>query len=48
MRDEILVALGMPNLVGARHTQTGRFWIEAINTEVFFVTLDKSEKAFSP
>jgi len=38
----------MSDLVGARHTQTGRFWIEAISTEIFFVTLDKSEKAFSP
>jgi hypothetical protein len=47
-RDEVLVALGLPELVGARHTQTGRFWIEASNTEIFFVTLDKSEKAFSP
>lgn len=48
MREEVLVALGMPALVGARHTQTGRFWLEPINTEIFFVTLDKSEKAFSP
>jgi len=48
MRDEVLVGLGLPQFVGARHTQTGRFWIEAMNTEVFFVTLDKSEKAFSP
>jgi superfamily II DNA or RNA helicase len=48
MRDEVLVGLGMADQVGARHTQTGRIWIEAINTEIFFVTLDKSEKAFSP
>jgi hypothetical protein len=48
MRDEVLVGLGMPDQVGARHTQAGRFWIEAINTEIFFVTLDKSDKAFSP
>ena len=48
MRDEVLVGLGLPQLVGARHTQTGRFWLDAINTEIFFVTLDKSEKAFSP
>ena len=47
-RDEILVGLGLAKLVGAFNTQTGRFWIEALNTEVFFVTLDKSEKAFSP
>jgi superfamily II DNA or RNA helicase/HKD family nuclease len=48
MRDEILVGLGMPDLVGARHTQAGRLWLEAISTEIFFVTLDKSDKAFSP
>ncbi|MBM3724554.1 MAG: DUF3427 domain-containing protein [Acidobacteria bacterium] len=43
-----MVALGLPALVGARHTQTGRLWIESSNTEIFFVTLDKSEKTFSP
>jgi superfamily II DNA or RNA helicase len=48
MRDEVLVALGMAGQVGARHTQTGRVWIEGMNAEIFFVTLDKSEKAFSP
>jgi superfamily II DNA or RNA helicase/HKD family nuclease len=47
-RDEVLIALGLPAMVGARHTQTGRFWIEALNTEILFVTLDKSEKTFSP
>jgi hypothetical protein len=47
-RDEVLVGLGLPNLVGARQTQTGRLWIESSNTEIFFVTLDKSEKTFSP
>jgi superfamily II DNA or RNA helicase len=47
-RDEVLVALGLPNLVGTFPTQTGRFWNEALHTEVLFVTLDKSEKTFSP
>jgi superfamily II DNA or RNA helicase/HKD family nuclease len=47
-RDEILVGLGMSHRVGARDTQTGRFFISAMNTEVLFVTLDKSEKTFSP
>jgi superfamily II DNA or RNA helicase/HKD family nuclease len=47
-RDEVLVGLGLPQLVGARYTQTGRFWIQESNTEIFFVTLDKSEKTFSP
>ncbi|MGC9199931.1 MAG: DUF3427 domain-containing protein [Acidobacteriaceae bacterium] len=47
-RDEILVGLGLPDMVGAPHTQTGRFWIEQSNTEVLFVTVDKSDKSFSP
>jgi superfamily II DNA or RNA helicase/HKD family nuclease len=47
-REEVLVALGLPNLVGTFPTQTGRFWNQALNTEVLFVTLDKSEKTFSP
>ena len=47
-REEVLVALGLPNSVGAFHTQTGRFWIDALHTEVLFVTLDKSERTFSP
>lgn len=47
-RDEVLVGLGLSQMVGKRHTQTGRFWIEELNTEVFFVTLDKSDKTFSP
>ena len=48
MRDEVLVGMGLRDQVGARHTQTGRLWVAAINTEIFFVTLDKSEKTFSP
>ncbi len=48
MRDEILVALGMPEQVGSRRMQAGRFWIEELRTELFFVTLDKSDKTFSP
>lgn len=47
-RDEVLVGLGLSDQVGARHTQTGRFWIERLQTEIFFVTLNKSDKAFSP
>ena len=48
VREEVLIALGMADQVGRRHTQSGRIWIEERNTELFFVTLDKSEKAFSP
>ncbi len=44
-RDEVLVGLGLPEKVGMRE---GRLWIERMNTEIFFVTLDKSEKSFSP
>ena len=38
----------MSDLVGARHTPTGRLRIEAINNEIFFVKLDQFENAFSP
>lgn len=48
MRDEVLVALGRSKDVGSRHSQTGCFPIKDQNTELFFVTLDKSAKAFSP
>lgn len=47
-RDEVLIALGLPDQVGAFHTQTGRFYRQELHTEVLFVTLDKSDKAFSP
>ena len=47
-REEVLVALGLPQLVGTFPTQAGRFWNEALRTEVLFVTLDKSDKTFSP
>ncbi len=48
VRDEVLIGLGMAEQVGSRASQTGCFWIENLNTEVFFVTLDKSDKSFSP
>ena len=38
MREEALVGLGLPQLVGAHQAQTGRFWLEAINTEIFDTT----------
>jgi hypothetical protein len=47
-RDEVLVALGLPHLVGTFPTQTGRYWSKELHVEVMFVTLDKSEKTFSP
>ena len=47
-RDEVLVAMGFAKLVGTFPAQTGRFWILERNTEVLFVTLDKSERTFSP
>jgi hypothetical protein len=47
-REEVLVALGLPHLVGTFPTQTGRYWSKELQVEVMFVTLDKSEKTFSP
>jgi superfamily II DNA or RNA helicase/HKD family nuclease len=47
-RDEVLVALGLPQAVGTFPTQTGRYWNKELHAEVLFVTLDKSEKTFSP
>jgi superfamily II DNA or RNA helicase/HKD family nuclease len=47
-REEVLVALGLPHLVGTFPTQTGRYWSKELHVEVMFVTLDKSEKTFSP
>ena len=47
-RDEILVGLGIANVVGSFPAQAGRYWIDSLKTELFFVTLDKSDKAFSP
>ena len=48
IRDEIIVALGFPQRVGSFPAQSGVFWIKELNTEAFFVTLDKSERTFSP
>jgi superfamily II DNA or RNA helicase/HKD family nuclease len=43
-RDEIFVAIGQAN----KENREGRYKIPQTNTELFFVTLDKSEKQFSP
>jgi len=47
-RDEILVGLGLKALVGKFQAQTGWVWIDELNSGLLFVTLDKSEKTFSP
>lgn len=47
-RDEILVGLGLKSLVGKFQAQTGWVWIDELNSGLLFVTLDKSEKTFSP
>jgi superfamily II DNA or RNA helicase/HKD family nuclease len=47
-RDEVFVAFGKSELVGSWQSQTGRVWLEDKNAEILFVTLDKSDKTFSP
>ena len=47
-RDEVLVALGLAQVVGNFTAQTGRYWNKDLQIEVLFVTLDKSGKTFSP
>jgi len=47
-RDEVLAALGRSTLAKPFTQQTGVFWHEATHTDYFFVTLEKSEKHYSP
>jgi superfamily II DNA or RNA helicase/HKD family nuclease len=47
-RDEILAALGRSTLAKPFTQQTGVFWHEPTRTDYFFVTLEKSEKHYSP
>jgi superfamily II DNA or RNA helicase/HKD family nuclease len=48
MRDEILAAVGWKTLRSSAQMREGVLWLKDSNTELFFVTLDKSEKHFSP
>lgn len=47
-RDEILAAFGASTIDRPVRTQGGLYWHEPSKTDVFFVTLDKSSKSFSP
>lgn len=47
-RDEVLSALGRSTVAKPFTQQTGVFWHEPTRTDYFFVTLEKSEKHYSP
>jgi len=47
-REEVMAALGTSTIDAPVKPQGGVFWHRASSTDVFFVTLDKSDKAFSP
>jgi superfamily II DNA or RNA helicase/HKD family nuclease len=47
-RDEALVALGDGSFERPPTSREGVRWLEAIKTDVFFVTLRKSERQYSP
>jgi superfamily II DNA or RNA helicase len=47
-RDEVFAALGRSTVASPFTHREGPFWHEPTNTDYFFVTLDKSEKYYSP
>ncbi len=47
-RDEVLAALGRSTLAKPLSHREGPLWDEKTNTNYFFITLDKSEKYYSP
>jgi hypothetical protein len=47
-RDEILAGLGVLNLQTQKEVREGVLWVEAISTDVLFVTLNKTESEYSP
>lgn len=47
-RDEVLAALGRATLATPFTLQTGVYWHETTHTDYFFITLEKSEKHYSP
>jgi len=47
-RDEVLAAFGISSLMSPHPLQAGVYWHEATETDLFFVTLQKTEKEFSP
>lgn len=47
-RDEVLVAIGKSTMAKPFNSREGVLWHEPTNTDYFFITLDKSEKYYSP
>ncbi|NDC77707.1 MAG: DUF3427 domain-containing protein, partial [Chitinophagia bacterium] len=47
-REQVLVGLGMSDLNRLHPSREGVLFCEALHTEAFFVTLDKSEGGFNP
>jgi len=47
-RDEVLAALGRSTLAKPFTHREGPFWHPPTNTDYFFITLEKSEKHYSP
>lgn len=47
-RDELLAAIGRSTLAAPFTHREGPLWHEPTNTDYFFITLDKSEKYYSP
>ena len=47
-REEVLVALGHSSMSGRSSHREGPLWHEPTNTDWFFVTLEKSERYYSP
>jgi superfamily II DNA or RNA helicase len=47
-RDEILAALGVWTLANQRELREGVLFVEELNADVFFITLNKTEHEYSP
>ena len=47
-REEVLAAFGASTVTKPLPLQTGVFWHEATRTDLFFITLQKTEKHYSP
>ncbi|MBT6147903.1 MAG: DUF3427 domain-containing protein [Gemmatimonadetes bacterium] len=47
-RDEVLAAFGISTLMAPQPLQAGVYWHEQTKTDLLFVTLQKTEKDFSP
>jgi superfamily II DNA or RNA helicase len=47
-REEVLAAFGASTVTKPLPLQTGVFWNEATRTDLFFITLQKTEKHYSP